>query len=162
MPQFDPSSFISQLFWLLITFGILFFFLGRIALPRLASVLEQRERVVQDDLERAEALKKEADDAIAAFEAALAEAREQGHAALKAAQDEVSAMVTKRNGELAAEIAERIKTAEARIQSARDEAMNSVQDIATETAVAAVSRLSGVDVKADEAAKTVSALGGNA
>ena len=60
MPQFDPSTFSSQLFWLLICFLVLYWIVAKFAVPRIGDILEQRGRVVQDDLDRAESLKGEA------------------------------------------------------------------------------------------------------
>ena len=54
MPQFDPSTFSSHLFWLVISFVALYWVVSKFAIPRIADILEQRERVVQDDLDRAE------------------------------------------------------------------------------------------------------------
>ena len=72
MPQFDPSTFSSQIFWLIISFFVLYWVVARFAIPRIGGILEQRARVVQDDLDRAESLKTEAEQALADYEAAMA------------------------------------------------------------------------------------------
>jgi len=53
MPQFDPSTYASQLFWLAVMFVALYWIVSKIAVPRIGEVLEQRARVIQDDLDRA-------------------------------------------------------------------------------------------------------------
>ena len=60
MPQLDPSTFATQLVWLIITFLILYLILWKSALPRIASILQDRQERIDNDLEKAEKLKKEA------------------------------------------------------------------------------------------------------
>ena len=71
MPQLNPEFYISQLFWLVVTFSFLFVFLWRISLPRIGNVLDKRERKINEDLatakdlqEEAEKLQKKIDDEI--------------------------------------------------------------------------------------------------
>jgi len=61
MPQLNPEFFVSQLFWLVVTFSFLLFFLWRISLPRIGSILEKRERKINDDLTVAKELQAEAE-----------------------------------------------------------------------------------------------------
>ena len=62
MPQLNPEFFVSQLFWLIVTFTFLFIFLWRISLPRISSVLENRENKINDDLTSAKNLQAEAEE----------------------------------------------------------------------------------------------------
>lgn len=144
MPQFDPTTFASQLFWLAVTFVLLFIVVSRFAIPRLGEVLEQRQKLIADDLDRAHQLKAETEDAIRSYEKALAEARAKAHDVLRAAQDEMSKAADERNKAVSAALAEQIKQGETRIGKARDEALASVRDIAGGAAAAAVSRLAGL------------------
>ena len=61
MPQLNPEFFTPQLFWLLITFSVLFVVLAKSVLPRIAGVLEERELRIGSDLEKAQQLKEEAE-----------------------------------------------------------------------------------------------------
>lgn len=149
MPQFDPSSFASQLFWLVVTFVLLYIVVSRFAIPRIGEVLDQRQKMVDDDLDRAQQLKAETEEAIAAYEKALGEARAQAHEHLKQAQDEAAKKAEARNAEVNAKLADQIKQGEARIAQARDEAMTQVKEIAAGSAVAISQRLAGLSV--DEA-----------
>jgi len=150
MPQFDPSSFASQLFWLVVTFVLLYIVVSRFAIPRIGEVLDQRQKMVDDDLDRAQQLKAETEQAIAAYEKALTEARAQAHDVLRQAQEEASKKAEARNAEVNAKLAEQIKQGEARIAKARDDAMAEVKEIATGSALAIADRLAGLSV--DEAA----------
>ena len=60
MPQLNPEFFVSQLFWLVVTFSFLFVFLWRVSLPRIGNVLEKRERKINEDLSAAKELQAEA------------------------------------------------------------------------------------------------------
>ena len=62
MPQLNPEFFFSQLFWLVITFSFLLFFLWRVSLPRISSVLEKRENKINNDIETAKQLQAEAEE----------------------------------------------------------------------------------------------------
>ena len=61
MPQLNPEFFVSQLFWLVVTFSFLLVFLWRISLPRIGSVLEKREKKINDDIATTKELHKEAE-----------------------------------------------------------------------------------------------------
>lgn len=162
MPQFDPTSFPSQLFWLVISFLALYWIIARFAIPRIGDILEQRERVVQDDLDRAESLKAEAEQALADYEAAMADAREQARSLMLEVTNAAKEAAEARNREVGAEVTAQIAEAEQRIAAARDEAMSSLTTIAAEAAQDAASRLAGLDVSSGDAEAAVSsAMKGN-
>ncbi len=79
MPQFDTTTFASQIFWLVVCFAVVFVFVWRIALPRISATLENRQRKISDDLARAGELADQTDEVMAAYEARLAEARANAH-----------------------------------------------------------------------------------
>lgn len=163
MPQFDPSSFPSQLFWLVVTFVALYLVLWRAVLPRISSVLEQRQEKIEDDLGRAEKLKAEAEEVLADYNKSLEEARAEAVANLKAAADEMAAEAAKRNESFAAELAARTGEAEDRIAKARSDALGNLKSVAVDSAAAATARLIGVEVGETEVKQAVeTALGGSA
>src|SRR5258708_40378987 len=87
MPQLDISTFTPQLVWLAIWFIVLYLLIAKLALPRIARAMEARRRRRADDLARAAQLKAEADEASAAYQKTLAEARPQAQSAIKEASD---------------------------------------------------------------------------
>ncbi len=157
MPQFDPSTFSSQLFWLLICFVVLYWVVSKFAIPRIGDILEQRERVVQDDLDRAESLKGEAEQALADYEAAMADAREQARTLMFKVTSDAKAAAESRNRDIGEELTAQIADAEQRIASARDEAMASLTSIAADAAKDAASRLAGLEINSGDAEAAVSA-----
>ena len=144
MPQFDPASFASQLFWLVVTFVALYWVVAKIGIPRIGEVLEQRARVIQDDLDRAVQLKAETDQAIEAYEAAMTAARDQAHEHMRAVQVEMKAAADKRTAELSAQVTKQVGEAETRINKAKQAAMDGLTSIATETARDVVNKLASL------------------
>lgn len=148
MPQFDPASFPSQLFWLLVCFGALYYLMSRIALPRIAEVLDERQRRIDGDLEKAAAIKTQVEAAIKAYDKSLLDAKNQAQTLLRAAHDEVSHLVQSRSKEVASRLAEQVRDGEARIAAARNNALGEIRDIAAEVAVSAAGRIGGMTVDA--------------
>lgn len=154
MPQFDFSTFPSQIFWLVITFVALYFALGRTAIPKIAAVLEARQRKIDDDLERATELELQAKEVLTAYEAGLAEARDRAQGVVRQTAEEMTAAAEAQHQELAAKLATEVEAAEGRIEAAKTDALANIRQVASEVARAATQRLIGVEVdpgKADEA-----------
>lgn len=159
MPQFDATTFSSQLIWLVITFVLLYLVLSRVALPRIASVLEERQRRIGGDLEKAAELKAEADKVLAEHEAAMAETRAGAQEVIRAAKQEMAAESARRQDELATRIAATAADAEGRIDAARKAALANIRDVAVEVAQAAAKRLIDSDIGRGEAEAAVDAAG---
>jgi F-type H+-transporting ATPase subunit b len=156
MPQFDPATFGSQIFWLVVTFLALYGVIAKFAIPRIGEILEQRARLVQDDLDRAAALKADTDAAIATYEKAMASARNQARDVLLAAANEMKKVADEKIAVVSAEAGKQITDAEARIEKAKLDAMGSIKSIAADTAREAVARISGLSL---DAAKIDAAVG---
>ncbi|MBL8630115.1 MAG: F0F1 ATP synthase subunit B' [Rhodospirillaceae bacterium] len=148
MPQFDPASFPSQIFWLVITFVALYAVISKFAIPRIGEILEQRARLIQDDLDRAGALKADTDAAIAAYEKAMADARNQARDVLFTATNELKKVADEKTATVNAEVNKQIADGEARIAKAKNEALGSIKSIAADTAREAVSKLAGLTLDA--------------
>jgi F-type H+-transporting ATPase subunit b len=143
MPQFDPTFFAPQLFWLLLTFVTLYVLMSSVALPKIGAVLEERQRKIDDNLDKAAQLKAEAEAAVAAYERALSESRAHAHAVIKEASDRLAHDAEERNRALAARLAEQIKAGEGRINQAKSEALANVRDVAADVAGSVIARLVG-------------------
>ncbi len=152
MPQLVVSDFSSQLIWLVITFVVLYLILWRVALPRIAEVMDERQRRITDGLEEAERLKAEAETAIQEYETALAQARAKAHDTATLARDRAAREVQARRAALQAELATEMAAAEARIAESRQAALANLRDVAIETAQAVTARLIGAEPSAAAAA----------
>jgi len=145
MPQLDFSNplMISQLVWLLIIFGLLYYVMAVYALPRVESVLEDRRRRIEGDLEAAQAMKNGAEAAMAAHHAATMKARAEAQASIASAVASAQADAQARADALAAKLAEQIAAADVRIGASRDAAMGALRQVASETTQALLTRLTG-------------------
>ncbi len=157
MPQFDPTAFTPQLFWLAVTFTVLFFAMWRFALPRLSNIMEARQQRIDADLDKAASVKEEADRVLAAYEQAQAEARDQAAAVIKQAGDRMAAEGAARHEAFRAELAERTRVAEQRIAAAKDAALANVKTVAAEAARAATAKLIGVEAPVEQVRDAVEA-----
>ena len=119
MPQIDPSTFATQIFWLIVAFVTLYWLLSRRALPRLTEVLEARQDRIAADLDEAERLRREAEAALTSYQAAIAKAQDEAHALLAETQGRLQAEAARRQAELEAQLAGQLSAAEARIAEAR-------------------------------------------
>jgi F-type H+-transporting ATPase subunit b len=157
-PPFDQSTFVPQLIWLALTFGALYIMLSKYILPRITEVIEERQGTVSRDLAKAEALKHDTDKALATYEKALAEAKGKAGDIAKTTRDRLTAETDAEKVKAEADIAKSAAAAEARIAASKSKALASVNDIAGETVAAIVSKLTGANIKPDDAVKAVAAL----
>jgi F-type H+-transporting ATPase subunit b len=149
LPQLDIQTYPSQIFWLIVSFIVLYFLVSKFAVPRISDVLEERQERITDDLDKAETLKKESEQVRSEYEKALDEARDKAHAATREAQDAVAKSGAKAEAEAQDKVLAILKDAEARIATARTEAIGNVRSVARDVAGDAVTKLTGVEVASD-------------
>jgi F-type H+-transporting ATPase subunit b len=129
-PPFDGSLFASQLIWFAITFGILYLFVSRFVLPSVGAVLDRRAGAVKNDLDQAAQKSADADEARVTMERAIAKARSDARAMVEAARADITAKLTAEQDAAEKRLAERIATAEGRIDAARQKALAEVPALA--------------------------------
>jgi F-type H+-transporting ATPase subunit b len=156
-PPFDPQTFGSQLFWLAITFGLLYYLMAKVALPRIGTIIEERNDRIANDFAEAEKLKQETDEAIAAYEQALGEARQNAHGIAHAAREKAKAKIDADRGRIDADLGEQIKAAEAGIATVTNAALADLETIARDATEALVQALVGGGAGKSEIADAVDA-----
>ncbi len=144
-PPFDSSTFPSQLLWLAITFVALYFLMARVALPRIAGILENRRDRIASDLDSAERLKGESEQAIAVYEAALAEARGNASGIAETAREGARQAADAKRSALESDLAGQLADAETRIGDIKTEALREVGSIASEAAATIVTKLTDLE-----------------
>ncbi|MCF3934627.1 F0F1 ATP synthase subunit B [Acuticoccus sp. M5D2P5] len=154
-PPFDIDAFPSHIFWLAIAFGILFYFVNRLVVPKVGGILEDRRDRIASDLGEANRLSRETDEVIAAYEAELATARQKAYGIAQERRDEIKAEQARQQAETEATLNARIADAEAEIVARRDAALADVNQIATEATRAIVDRLTGIQVTEADVAEAV-------
>jgi len=157
-PPMDASTFPSQIFWLVIFFGLLYLLMSRLALPKMAAVLEKRHKTIEGDLAKATALKNETEAAIQSYEKALADARAKAQGIATETRAKMNAEIDAERAALDKKISAKTAEAEAKIAAAKASAMNDVAEVAAETAAEIVSELTGASVSKAEAAKAIAGL----
>lgn len=146
MPQFDPSTFAPQFFWLVVSFIALYALMAWLVIPKIGTVLDERQRKIDENLEKAAQLKAEAEAAVAAYENSMTASRAQAHALAREAADRVAAEVERRSRETGDRLAAQIKEAEARIHAARTASLADLRGVVLEVASAAAAHVAGVGV----------------
>ncbi|MFV0472673.1 MAG: F0F1 ATP synthase subunit B', partial [Pikeienuella sp.] len=129
----DFASYPSQIFWLLVSLVVLFLILKNVALPRISAGLEERSDAIEDDLDRAADFRKKAEEAEAAYDKALADARAKAQEIAQKTRDEIQKEVDEAVAKADAEIAARAAEREKRIDAIRASPLEAVEEDAAET-----------------------------
>ena len=134
MPQLDPTWFASQIFWLAVTFTVLYVLISRVLLPPITGIIATRQSTIDGDIASSEAFKKQAQTAKDTYERALAEARSNSRKIIDEAMEE-----HKRSAELATievqdTITRKLAKAEKSIQEKRDAMLKELTPAADEMA----------------------------
>lgn len=155
MPQLNPEYFSNQIFWLLVTLVVIYFILSRVALPRIAGILAERQGTITNDIAAAEDLKVKAQEAEAAYDKALADARSEAQRIAGETRATIQADLDSAIDKADAEIAAKTAESEKAIADIREGAQQAVKDVAQDTAADIVAMMGGkVDAKAITAAVT--------
>jgi len=159
MPQIAQivDTYASQIFWLLIVFGLIYFGIGRSMLPKIEKTIEARDAKIAGDLAAAEAARAKADETEEGYRAKMDATRAEALKATQAAKSASAAEAEKRVKAADAELAAKGAEADARIKAAQANALAGIEDVATEAAQEIVAKVSGAAVGRDEAAGAVKA-----
>jgi F-type H+-transporting ATPase subunit b len=154
-PPFDVTTFAGQLFWLAITFGVLYWLMSTIALPRVGAILEERANTIARDLDNAAQMQAKAEETALAYEAALTEARKNAQGIAQASRDAGAKASEERRHAVEADLAAKLAKAEETIATSKASAMSAVRGLGSEVAVAIVTKLTGKAPSATEASEAV-------
>jgi len=159
MPQITQLPFIifSQLFWLAIVFGFIFFVIGRGMLPKIQSTVDAREKKIADDLERAQAARTKADETEAAWRARMDQARAQAARVSQDAKQESAKATEAKVKKAGDKINLKAEAASAKIRDAVEAARAEIEAVAAEATQEMVQRLAGIRVDKAEVAAAVKA-----
>jgi F-type H+-transporting ATPase subunit b len=155
LPQFDITMWPGQMVWILLIFAVLYILFARVFVPRIAVAIESREDKISGDIGEARRLRDKARAEADAAASELAQVRAQALKMAADAQAEAKAQASARQAQEEAKLAEAMAAAEVRISTARAEAMTHVRAIATDTASAIVTRLTGAKTSAAELTKAL-------
>jgi F-type H+-transporting ATPase subunit b len=146
MPQLCFPDFPPQIIWLAITFVVLLILMSKVALPRVAGTIEQRDARIKGDLDRAERVKVEADAALAAYQKTMADARAKAQGELRQTQAELAAETAKRESAFAQQLAQRTKAAEDSIAQAKSKAVAELRGVGAAVTGNVLSKVAGLNL----------------
>ena len=161
MPQLNPEFWVSQIFWLTITFGILYVVLSKLILPKISANLEIRKSQILDNIEAAEKQRKESELKITEYEQIVQNSRNEAKNYFKQARDKLLRDINLKKNTLDNELSEEIKKAETEIKELRDRAPEKINKIAVETSADLLQQLIGADVNSSSISAIVDGLSKN-
>lgn len=159
MPQIDQISeiFASQLFWLVLTFGLVYLVIGRGMLPKIEATVDARDKQIAGDLAAAEAARRTAEEIDEANRARAEANRAEALKVTQAAKDSAAREAEQKIKAADAQAETKVAAAEAQIRAATDAAMGDIENVAAEAAQDMVARLTGKTVSRDQADSAVKA-----
>lgn len=144
MPQLDFTTFVPQLFWLAVTFLVLYLLMHLLALPRVGSVIAARRTRLDDDLAHAAEIRTQAEAVMTGYEASLAAARAQAHDAIRQTAEQAAAEAAERQRQLSEVLAEQTRAAERQIAAAKQQAFSEIRGVAIDVGRSLAQKLTGV------------------
>jgi F-type H+-transporting ATPase subunit b len=157
-PPFDPANFTPILVWLALSFGALYLFMAKIALPRVENILHSRAHKISKDIAEANALRRQSEEAAVAHDRLIADAKSEALALAQETHAKLHVETEAKRAALEAELNTRLAAAEAQIVAMKARAMGNVESIAKETAAAIVQRLTGKPADQDAVARAIAAI----
>ena len=146
MPQLNPEFWFSQIFWLIITFGIMFVLLSKLILPKISENLEIRKAQILENIEAAEKQREESDKKLEEYEKLIANSKNEAKNYFNKAREKILKDVDKKRENLEKEINEEINNVEKEILDLKNKSPEKIRKIAVETSADLVKQLIGAEV----------------
>jgi F-type H+-transporting ATPase subunit b len=146
MPQLNPEFWISQIFWLTITFGILYIVLSKFILPKISTNLEIRKSQILDNIEAAEKQRKESELKIEEYEKIIRDSKNEAKNYFNQAREKILKDINVKKENLDKDLNKEIQKTENEIQGLRSKAPEKIKKIAIETSADLLQQLIGAEV----------------
>ena len=146
MPQLNPEFWISQIFWLTLTFGILYLILSKLILPKISTNLELRKSQIQENIEAAEKQRENSESKLKEYDEIVLKSKLEAKNIFKEAREKVLKNINYKKETLDNQIDEEIKKAEQEIEALKKGAPERINKIAIETSAELVKKLIGAEV----------------
>ena len=146
MPQLNPEFWISQIFWLILTFGILFIVLSKLILPKISENLEKRKSQILENVSLAEKQREESENKIKEYEKIILDSKNQAKNYFNSTREQIFKEINKKKEILENEINEEIKLAEREIKDLKNNSSEKIQKISISTSEDLIKQLVGIDV----------------
>jgi len=146
MPQLNPEFWVSQIFWLTLTFGILYIILSKLILPKISANLELRKSQIQENIEAAEKQRESSESKIKEYDSIVLKSKLEAKNIFKEAREKTLKNINSKKETLDKQIDEEIKKAEQEIKTLHEGAAKKINKIAIETSSVLVKKLIGAEV----------------
>lgn len=158
LPQFDTATYASQMFWLAVSFALLYVLMSKMSLPRITEVMEMRQTQKDNNLSRAAQLHEEAEKIEETYQKLLEQARDEAQQQMNVAENRNAARLAEENVRFMEHTRTRLATVEQNIAKAKQEAMQSLADISAEISVEIMQKVASATVSKQDAKKIVSTI----
>ena len=146
MPQLNPEFWVSQIFWLTLTFGILYIALSKLILPKISNNLESRKSKILENIEAAEKQREDSETKLKEYEEIISKSKLEAKTIFNQAREKTLKDINAKREVLDKQIDEEISNAEQEIKSLRDGAPDKINKIAIETSSELIQKLIGTEV----------------
>ena len=146
MPQLNPEFWISQIFWLTLTFGILYIVLSKLILPKISANLELRKSQIQDNIEAAEKQRKDSESKLKEYDDIIFKSKLEAKNIFKDSREKIIKDINNKKETLENQINEEIKKAEQEIEVVKKSAPEKINKIAIEASSELVKKLIGAEI----------------
>ena len=146
MPQLNPEFWVSQIFWLTLTFGVLYIVLSKIILPKISANLELRKSQIQDNIEAAEKQRESSESKLKEYEEIILKSKLEAKNIYKDAREKVLKDINSKKEILDKQINEEINNAEMEIKTLKKSASEKINKIAIETSSDLIKKIIGTEV----------------
>ena len=146
MPQLNPEFWISQIFWLILTFGILYVLLSKLILPKISANLEIRKSQILENVEAAEKQREESEQKIKNYEKIIQDSKVEAKNYFNQTREKILKNINQKKNNLENELNEEIKKAENEITELKNKSPEKINKIAIETSSDLIKQLMGIQV----------------
>ena len=146
MPQLNPEFWISQIFWLTLTFGILYVVLSKLILPKISANLELRKSQIQENIEAAEKQRKDSESKLKEYEEIIIKSKSEAKDIFKETREKTIKDINSKREVLEKQIDEEINKAEKEISELKKTAPEKINQIAIETSSEILKNLMGTEI----------------
>ena len=155
MPQLNPEFWISQIFWLIITFGILFIVLTKVILPKISDNLETRKSQILENIETADKQKEESQKKIDKYEKIILDSKLKAKSYFNEAREKILDDINKKRAALEKDLDEEISEVEKELSDLKNKSEEKINKIAAETSAELIKELIGEEVNSSSIAAIV-------
>ena len=158
LPQFNPETWASQIFWLVISFTILYLFFAKVILPSMTKTLETRSGKIKGDIKAAKDLSSQAEKIRLEYETELKNASKKVASDIKEIEDEAKSKLNQYLADFRKRFETEVQTAEKELSASKETALVEMQKIAAEIAAQAAEKIAGIPADQSQAETVVQSL----